>query len=78
MAILEHTSYHIMVTPIANYQTKCLVSNTKNQARLSGKKWFEQVKNPVTGEFFQLEVLRAVGTVPAGFRKDEKPRKYPA
>jgi hypothetical protein len=35
------------------------------------------VKNPNTGEFFQLEDLRAVGAVPADFRKDEKPKKYP-
>jgi hypothetical protein len=45
--------------------------------QLSEEKWFAQVKNPNTGEFFQLEDLRAVGAVPADFRKDEKPKKYP-
>jgi hypothetical protein len=34
-------------------------------------------KNPNTGEFFQLEDLRAIGAVPADFRIDEKPKKYP-
>jgi hypothetical protein len=49
----------------------------KSGEQHSEEKWFEQVKNPNTGEFFQLEVLRAVGAVPADFRKDEKPKKYP-
>jgi hypothetical protein len=49
----------------------------KSGDRLSEEKWFEQVKSPITGEFFQLEDLRAIGAVPADFRKDEKPRKYP-
>ena len=73
---------------MANYQktqelliknlTKHLVSNTKNQGnRLAEEKWFAQVKNPNNGEFFQLEDLRAIGSVPADFRKDDKPKKYP-
>lgn len=49
----------------------------KSGEQLSEEKWFQQVKNPNTGEFFQLEDLRAVGAVPADFRKDEKPKKYP-
>jgi hypothetical protein len=49
----------------------------KSGEQLSEEKWFAQVKNPNTGEFFQLEDLRAVGAVPADFRKDEKPKKYP-
>jgi hypothetical protein len=32
---------------------------------------------PNSGEFFQLEVLRAIGAVPVDFRKDDKPKKYP-
>jgi hypothetical protein len=42
------------------------------------EKWFQQVTNPNSGEFFQLEDLRAIGAVPADFRKDDKPKKYPA
>jgi hypothetical protein len=49
----------------------------KSGEQLSEEKWFEQVKNPNTGEFFQLEDLRALGAVPSDFRKDEKPKKYP-
>jgi hypothetical protein len=49
----------------------------KSGEQLSEEKWFAQVKNPNTGEFFQLEDLRAVGAVPADFRKEEKPKKYP-
>jgi hypothetical protein len=49
----------------------------KSGEQLSEEKWFAQVKNPNTGEFFQLEDLRAVGAVPADFRIDEKPKKYP-
>jgi hypothetical protein len=44
----------------------------KSGEQLSEEKWFAQVKNPNTDEFFQLEDLRAVGAVPADFRKDEK------
>jgi hypothetical protein len=33
----------------------------KSSEQLSEEKWFAQVKNPNTGEFFQLEDLRAVG-----------------
>jgi hypothetical protein len=36
-----------------------------------------QVKNPNTGEFFQLEDLRSLGAVPADFRKNKKPKNYP-
>jgi hypothetical protein len=39
----------------------------KSGEQLSEEKWFVQVKNPNTGEFFQLE----------DFRIDEKPKKYP-
>jgi hypothetical protein len=49
----------------------------KSGEQLAEEKWFEQVKNPNTGEFFQLEDLKAVGAVPADLRKDEKPKKYP-
>jgi hypothetical protein len=49
----------------------------KSGEQLAEEKWFAQVKNPNTGEFFQLEDLRAVGAVPADFRIDEKPKKYP-
>jgi hypothetical protein len=49
----------------------------KSGEQVSEEKWFAQVKNPNTGEFFQLEDLRAVGAVPGDFRKDEKPKKYP-
>jgi hypothetical protein len=46
-------------------------------SRLQKKKGFEQVKNPNTGEFFQIEDLRAAGAVPSDFRKGEKSMKYP-
>lgn len=49
----------------------------KSGEQLAEEKWFELVKNPNTGEFFQLEDLRALGAVPSDFRKDEKPKKYP-
>jgi hypothetical protein len=49
----------------------------KSGEQISEENWFAQVKNPNTGEFFQLEDLRAVGAVPIDFRKDEKPKKYP-
>ena len=49
----------------------------KSSEQLSEEKWLAQVKNPNSGEFFQLEDLRAVGAVPGDFRKDEKPKKYP-
>jgi hypothetical protein len=49
----------------------------KSGEQLAEEKWFAQVKNPNTGEFFQLEDLRALGAVPADFRKDDKPKKYP-
>jgi hypothetical protein len=49
----------------------------KSGEQLAEEKWFAQVKNPNTGEFFQLEDLRAVGAVPADFRKDEKLKRYP-
>jgi hypothetical protein len=87
-AKLKGTSYHIIVTiwlTIKNHKTylrgkvtKHLVSSTKKSGeQLSEEKWFAQVKNPNTGEFFQLEDLRAVGAVPADFRTDEKPKRYP-
>ena len=49
----------------------------KSGEQLSEEKWFEQVRNPNNGEFFQLEDLRAVGALPADYRNDEKPKKYP-
>jgi hypothetical protein len=49
----------------------------KSGEQLAEEKWFAQVKNPNTGEFFQLEDLRPLGAVPSDFRKDEKPIKYP-
>ena len=53
------------------------LKHEKSGEQLSEEKWFAQVKNPNSGEFFQLEDLRAVGAVPADFRIDEKPKKYP-
>jgi hypothetical protein len=41
------------------------------------EKWFSQVKNPNTGEFFQLENLKALGILPADFKDGEKPKNYP-
>ena len=43
--------------------------------QLDEEKWFAQVKNPNNGEFSQLEDLRAVGAVPADFRKEDKERR---
>jgi hypothetical protein len=65
---------------MANYQkTQELYNSEPNKApglkyeklgeQLSKEKWFEQLKNPITGTVFQLEDLRAVGAVPADFRK---------
>jgi hypothetical protein len=42
----------------------------KSGEQISEEKWFAQVKNPNSGEFFQLEDLRAVGAVPTDFRID--------
>ena len=44
---------------------------------MAEEKWFTQVKNPNTGEFFQLENLKALGIVPADFKDGEKPKNYP-
>ena len=41
------------------------------------EKWFSQVKNPNTGEFFQLENLKALGIIPGDFKDGEKPKNYP-
>ena len=49
----------------------------KSGEQLAEEEWFAQVKNPNTGEFYQLEGLRALGAVPADFRIDEKQKKYP-
>jgi hypothetical protein len=40
-------------------------------------RWFSQVKNPNTDEFFQLENLKALGIVPADFKDGKKPKSYP-
>jgi hypothetical protein len=53
----------------------CLISYNNSFSNLL--KWPFNLEHNNTGEFFQLEDLRAVGAVPADFRKDEKPRKYP-
>jgi hypothetical protein len=53
------------------------LKSEKSGEQNSEEKWFTQVKNLHTCEFFQLEDLRAIGAVPADFRKDEKPKKYP-
>jgi hypothetical protein len=44
---------------------------------MTEERWFSQVKNPNTDEFFQLENLKALGIVPADFRDGEKPKYYP-
>ena len=44
---------------------------------MAEEKWFSQVKNPNTDEFFQLENLKALGIVPADFKDGEKPTNYP-
>ena len=88
IAIFKHTSYHTIVTvwpTIKKLQE--LFNKESNKApglkyeksgeQLAEEKWFAQVKNPNNGEFFQLEDLRAVGAVPADFRKNENPKKYP-
>jgi hypothetical protein len=49
----------------------------KSGEQLAEEKWFQHVKNPNNDEFFQLEDLRTIGAVPADFRKDDKPKKYP-
>jgi hypothetical protein len=45
------------------------------------KKWQKkggfQVQNPNTGEFFQVENLKALGIVPPDFKDREKPKNYP-
>jgi hypothetical protein len=72
---------------MANYQkTQDLFNSEPNKVpslkyeklgeQIAEEKWYAQAKNPNTGEFFQLEDLRALGAVPADFRKDEKPKKY--
>jgi len=87
IAILKHTSYHIIVTLWPTIKKQDLFNSESNKTpslkyeksgeQLSEEKWIAQVKKPNTGEFFQLEDLRAVGAVPADFRIDEKPKKYP-
>jgi hypothetical protein len=73
---------------MANYQkTQELFNREPNKApglkyeksgeQIAEEKWFQQVTNPNNDEFFQLEDLRAIGAVPADFRKDDKPKKYP-
>jgi hypothetical protein len=49
----------------------------KSGEQIAEEKWFQQVTNPNNDEFFQLEDLRAIGAIPADFRKDDKPKKYP-
>jgi hypothetical protein len=44
---------------------------------MAEERWFSQVKNPNTDEFFQLENLKAHGIIPADFRDGEKPKNYP-
>jgi hypothetical protein len=44
---------------------------------MAEERWFSQVKNPNTGEFFQLENLKALGILPADFKAGEKPKNYP-
>jgi hypothetical protein len=41
---------------------------------MAEEKWFSQVKNPNTDEFFQLENLKALGIVPADFKEGENQR----
>ncbi len=40
----------------------------KSGQQVDEEKWFAQVKNPNSGEFFQQEDLRTIGSVPADFR----------
>jgi hypothetical protein len=44
---------------------------------MAEEKWFSQVKNPNTDEFFQLENLKALGIVPADFKEGEKLKNHP-
>jgi hypothetical protein len=44
---------------------------------MAEERWFSQVKNPNTDEFFQLENLKALGIIPADFKDGERPKKYP-
>jgi len=44
---------------------------------MAEEKWFTQVKNPNTDEFFQLENPKALGIVPADFKDGEKPKNNP-
>ena len=44
---------------------------------MAEERWFSQVKNSNTGEFFQLENLKALGILPADFKDGEKPKSYP-
>ena len=44
---------------------------------IAEEKWFSRLKNPNTGEFFQLENLRPLGIIPADFKGGEKAKNYP-
>jgi hypothetical protein len=44
---------------------------------MAEERWFSQVRNPNSGEFFQLENLKALGVLPADFKDGEKPKNYP-
>jgi hypothetical protein len=44
---------------------------------MAEERWFLQVKNPNSGEFLQLESLKALGIIPTDFRDGEKPNNYP-
>ena len=39
----------------------------KTGDQMSEERFFEQVKNPVTGDFFQLDMLKAAGAIPSDF-----------
>lgn len=51
----------------------------KKGDELSEDRWYEQVKNPVTGEFWQLETLKAAGLVSSDFKLPPKfeGKKFP-
>jgi hypothetical protein len=58
---------------MANYKKTEEVFNkenvpyTKPPEKISEERFFEQIKNPITGDYFQLETLKNAGAVPYDF-----------